>query len=288
VDTPAKLNLFLRVLARRTDGYHELETLMVPIGLCDTLLLAPLPTAAGTTELRLAPTAGRSGPVLSTGDDNLVSRAVRELRQATGIQADVQITLHKRIPIAAGLAGGSSDAAAALVGLNRLWDLGLPAARLLEIGATIGSDVNFFVAGARPALCRGRGEIVEPVAGLRPLPVVIVKPPSGLSTPEVFRHCRPRPDGPLGSELVQRLRRAAPAELSRLLVNDLEEPARHLNPELDRIQETLAQQPVVSHLMSGSGTACFGVCRTLRQARQIAGRLRAGRTGRVYVARTVF
>src|SRR5262245_53525263 len=170
---PAKVNLFLEVLRRRPDGYHDLATLMVAVGLYDSLSF----TANDTGEIRL----GCDDPALPTGPDNLVCRAARLLRDRHGVRAGADILLAKRIPVAAGLAGGSSDAAATLAGLNRLWQLGLDNGELARLGAELGSDVAFFFSGPA-AWCTGRGEIVEPVPMARPLDLVLVSPRVGLST----------------------------------------------------------------------------------------------------------
>src|SRR5689334_10702080 len=154
VRAPAKVNLFLEVLRRRPDGYHDLATLMVAVGLYDTLELRDDP--GGSVSLRC------DHPQLSTGPDNLVVRAAELVRQTAGVTKGVAIRLWKRIPLAAGLAGGSSDAAATLAGLNRLWQLGWDRARLAELGARLGSDVAFFFS-APAAWCTGRGEVVEPL-----------------------------------------------------------------------------------------------------------------------------
>src|SRR5947209_6051624 len=157
---PAKVNLYLEVLAKRPDGYHELETLLVAVSLFDTLVFRDLPSP----ELRLRCNV-RS---LSTGPDNLIVRAARLLQQHARCARGADVRLVKRIPLAAGLAGGSTDAAATLAGLNRLWRLGLTQAELALLGAELGSDVAFFFA-TPAAWCTGRGEQVDPVTLGRPL-----------------------------------------------------------------------------------------------------------------------
>jgi 4-diphosphocytidyl-2-C-methyl-D-erythritol kinase len=189
---PAKLNLFLEVLGRRADGYHEIETLMVAVDLHDTLRLVDDPSGAVTLTC--------DDPSLPTGAENLVVRAAERLKAAAGIDRGVRIELAKAIPAMAGLAGGSSDAAATLLGLDHLWNLQTPPGQLDALAGEIGSDVAFF-RHAPAAICRGRGERVEPVS----LPVryhlVLVCPPVGLRTADVYRHLtvpeRPRPIGPI-------------------------------------------------------------------------------------------
>src|SRR5438552_1098782 len=149
---PAKVNLFLEVLGKRPDGYHEIATLMAAVGLYDTLVFKEEPSG----EVRLR----SSNSDLSTGPENLVLRAVELVRQHTGSKRGVAIRLIKRIPLAAGLAGGSTDAAATLAGLNQLWRLGLETKDLAGLAAQLGSDVPFFFA-APAAWCTGRGEQVS-------------------------------------------------------------------------------------------------------------------------------
>ena len=159
---PAKLNLFLEVLAKRSDGFHEIETLMVPIGWYDIALISrPI---RRRISLACEQVTQSSDPV-PTGDDNLVVRAVKLLRDRSGTSQGARLRLVKRIPAASGLAGGSSDAAAALVAANLGWQLNWPREQLASLAAELGSDVPFFL-GRGPAICRGRGEIMEPVAGI--------------------------------------------------------------------------------------------------------------------------
>src|SRR2546423_12641337 len=167
---PAKVNLFLEVTARRPDGYHELRTLLVAVSLFDVLAFAHSPT------VRLSCT----DPTLGTGPENLVVRAADLLRRHTGTKAGADIALTKRIPVQAGLGGGSSDAATALVGLNRLWKLGLGRDDLIGLAAEVGSDVAFFL---RPPACwcTGRGEDVTPWPMGGRLHLVLACPPFGLS-----------------------------------------------------------------------------------------------------------
>src|SRR3954471_18211939 len=164
VRTPAKLNLFLEILGRRPDGFHELETLMVTVGIYDSLTF----TEDDSDEIRLrcfgstsSPTSARTSENdVPDGRQNLVYRAAELLRQHAGIARGVRIELEKRIPVAAGLAGGSSDAAATLTALNQLGNLDLPTAELQRLASQLGSDIGFFLCGKAAAICRGRGELV--------------------------------------------------------------------------------------------------------------------------------
>lgn len=302
--TPAKLNLFLEVLRRRGDGFHELVTLMVPVSLFDTLTFRA--TAEGPIELACQWSAGLAAASatesaaneslaeslwekLPQGASNIVVKALERLREGASVRQGAQMSLSKRIPAAAGLGGASSDAAAALLVANRAWGLDWSRERLSEVAAEVGSDVPFFL-WSRPAVCRGRGERIEPVEGLPPLHVVIVKPPVGLPTPDVFRGCRSAES--LNEEprevdtLIEPLRRGDWSSAGRCLFNRLEPAARKLSSWIDRVLAALANAGAVSQGMSGSGSSCFGLCRSEREARRVAGRLRAQRLGAVFQATT--
>ncbi len=286
VFAPAKLNLFLKVLGKRSDGYHELETLMLSVGLYDTLRLTN--DSAGQLSLRCfdgAPHHGRAPPreSLAAGPENLVLRAAQLLKDAAGTAHGAQIDLVKRIPLAAGLAGGSSDAAATLWGLNRLWNLGLSVAELSTMAARLGSDVPFFLCSTPAAICRGRGEVVEPLPLGTRFWFVIARPETGLSTAEVFRHCRPSIVSWSARELAGRLLGGPLQKAAGLFHNALQEPAERLNADVTRLKRAFARQPFAGHMMSGSGTSYFGLCRSRRQAVQLAARLKATRLGDVFV-----
>lgn len=277
---PAKLNLFLEILGKRADGFHEVETLMVSIGLYDTLTFFP----TDDPELSLSID---GGPVdLASGPDNLVIRAARLLRERAGVEQGARIHLRKRIPVAAGLAGGSSDAAATLAGLNRLWGLGLSRQTLMEFAGELGSDIGFFLAEQPVAVCRGRGERVEPVRVPQSLSFVVARPDSGLATAAVYREYRAGTASRSASAMVAALRRGRITAAVHDLHNALQPPALRLNPDVAEMRCRFEKLPVLGHMMSGSGTAYFGICQTLRQARQVAGRLRNQDVKHVFVARS--
>ena len=286
VQAPAKLNLFLEILGKRTDGYHELETLMVTVNLYDTLSF----TEEDSEEIRLRMIdAGRRRPsdrsaaeTIPGGPDNLVVRAAFLLREFTGVKRGARITLFKRIPAAAGLAGGSSDAAATLVALNRLWQLNLAPRDLHELAQRLGSDVAFFVTGRSAAICRGRGEIVEPVALPLGLHFVVARPRTGLSTAEVYRRCQPGAIRKNAEGLVAALRSGQLKKAGRCFHNALEAPARELNADIEQLRSCFERLPVIGHQMSGSGSAYFGLCTNRRTSRKAASRLRGARVGGVW------
>lgn len=308
VATPAKINLFLEVLAKRPDGYHEIETLITAVSWYDTLIFSP----AGNGEISLAcrwvrgaqavgvqagrvpasqrkpATAAAAHELLYNeipgGQENLVWRAVERLRERSGMQQGATLQLVKRIPAAAGLGGASSDAAAALVAANIVWGLAWPVARLVEVAAELGSDVPFFLTRGA-ALCRGRGEQLERLPPPR-LHVVVVRPPVGLSTPEVYKNCQPATEPQSAAPLCQMLARGDVPAAGRQMVNRLQPAAAKLTPWIRRLEQEFARQGVVSHQMTGSGSSYFGLCRSARHARQIAARLRGRDIGMVFAAAT--
>ncbi len=288
VRAPAKLNLFFEILAKRSDGFHEIETLMAPISLYDTLVASPEPGGRIRVECRWAapgPDAERFFGKLPAERDNLVTKAVELLRERSGIEQGIRIELVKRIPSEAGLGGGSSDAAAALLAANAVWNLGYSRERLAEFAAVLGSDVPFFLAHGA-AICRGRGERVEPLSGLGAIDCVVVRPPEGLSAARVYGNCRvpgePRRMEPLWGALAGGDERP----LRRLVHNRLQEAAVSLSPWVGRLRDEFAREDCLAAQMSGSGTAYFGICRHARHARRVARRLQARKIGSVYAVST--
>jgi 4-diphosphocytidyl-2-C-methyl-D-erythritol kinase len=295
---PAKLNLLLEVSAKRSDGFHEIVTLMTAVRLFDTLWIVPdlggelqlscewagpmqavrQPEKAGVRDASLGD--------LPEGPDNIVWRALSMLRERAGVGYGARVRLVKRIPSAAGLGGASSDAAAALLGANVVWQLGWTGPQLAELAAELGSDVPFFL-GPPAAVCRGRGERIEPVADLAPLHFVLVRPPDGLSTPRVYGLCRPAPGEVPVDALLAALRRGEVARAGGLMGNRLQEPAESLSPWVGRLRREFADTDCVAHQMSGSGTSYFGICRHARHARRVADRLRGRRVGRVYCTQSI-
>ncbi len=261
VSAPAKINLTLAVLAKRQDGYHDLESLVLPLSLSDELDL--FDDAQGGLALDC------NWPDLPTGPENLVWRAVEHLRSHVGGAGGVRIHLTKRIPAGAGLGGGSSDAAATLIGLNRLWALGLDKPELMGVASRIGSDVPlFFEPGAK--IIRGRGERVQPVDLDWSGWVVLVIPGFGMSTPAVYEACRPG-SPPMDAEAVLQAHRAGRG-LGGLLYNMLEEPALSLEPRLVSLRKTCVDLGATHVRMSGSGSSMFALYEDEREARTFARR----------------
>ncbi len=249
---PAKLNLDLLVTGRRADGYHELDSLVVFAPIADRLSFRP---ASEFSLEVVGPFAGALGP----SEDNLVMRAARALALAADREVDVAIRLEKHLPVAAGIGGGSADAAATLRGLARSMALGWPADRLRELGLTLGADVPVCLWG-RPARLRGIGERLDPVRGLPDLPLVLVNPGIGLGTAEVFRALDP------DRKAIARSPFPPHPSLTRFAVwllesrNELEPAARRLAPVIEEVLERLRTEPdCLVARMSGSGATCFGL-----------------------------
>jgi 4-diphosphocytidyl-2-C-methyl-D-erythritol kinase len=289
IEAPAKLNLFFEVLAKRADGYHEIETLMCPIDLCDTLCFRSIPGECVEFECRCASAADGSGAPgprdVPTGPDNLVVRAVELVRRRAAVRHGARLLLVKRIPAAAGLGGGSSDAAAALVAANEGWQLGRSRQELAEWAAELGSDVPFFLADAA-AICRGRGEQIEPVAGCGGLWFVVVYPPVGLSTAAVYGACRPAAQARQVRPLLEALQQRDLQQVGRHVWNRLEPAAEGLSPWIGRLRREFGEDDCVGHGMSGSGSSYFGIYRHARHARRSARRLYAKGLGAVFAVRS--
>lgn len=247
---PAKLNLFLHVTGKRADGYHLLESLMIPLGIGDDVEIEP----ATKLELRVT---GKFASGAGSLADNIALRAANLLAEKAGRRPDVNITLEKNIPVGAGLGGGSADAAAILILLSDLWQLNYSKEKLAEIGLELGADVPFCVIG-KPALVTGIGEVITPVEELPDLNILLVNPNKHLSTPEVFKHKKPVFSEALGLTIPQD--RNEFIELLQKRHNALEPNAISIMPDIAEILAAIGQQDgCLLSRMSGSGATCFGV-----------------------------
>lgn len=286
---PAKLNLFLEVLGKRPDGYHDLETLMVKIDLCDDLIFSPAddisPTEISlTADLSLLPGNQLLDAAQFSSSENLISKAARLLQSRTGTQRGVAIHVRKRIPLESGLAGGSTDAATTLVALNEFWGLGLSVSELQELSAELGSDIPFFFTPSVSAICRGRGECVESLPNGPELIFVIARPPSGLSTPLVFKNLKLAGDAVSIEEISAAWKQGRGLSASKQLFNRLQPTAESLNSDVVRLRNEFERLPFIGHQMSGSGTSYFGISHSRRQARRLARSLRSRGVGSVFIA----
>jgi 4-diphosphocytidyl-2-C-methyl-D-erythritol kinase len=261
---PAKLNLTLEVLGLRADGYHDLASVFATVDLRDRVRVAP----SRELDVRIAPSVGTQA-----GDD-LASRAVRALADATGHPALAYVRVRKRIPVAAGLGGGSSDAGAVLRGLARVWRL--DGIDLATAAARVGSDVPFFVSGAAYALVRGRGEIVESLPPPEPLWIALVQLSEHASTAEVFAAHRAKPsNGERSQALAKALRdrKVTAAVLRNFIHNDLLDAAERIVPAIGDVRKT-ASAMGIDLALSGSGPSLFALGDDRAHAIQIARRLR--------------
>ncbi|MGI8532734.1 MAG: 4-(cytidine 5'-diphospho)-2-C-methyl-D-erythritol kinase [Geodermatophilaceae bacterium] len=280
VRAPAKLNLHLSVGPRRADGFHELVTVYLAVSLYDEVTVRPADGLSMSV-------AGDRLPGLPLGTDNLAWRAAELLAARAGAPADAHLELAKQIPIAAGLAGGSADAAAALVGCDRLWGTRLSRADLLELAEELGSDVAFSLAGGL-ALGTGRGELLTSVLATGDWHWVLAVADGGLATPAVYaeldrQRAGQRPPLKPPDQLINALRARDARGVGRLACNDLQEPAVALRPGLRATLREGADLGALAGLVSGSGPTCAfllgssrgavrfaaalsgaGVCRTVR------------------------
>lgn len=263
-NSPCKVNLLLNILGKRPDGFHELETVMHPVNLCDRLRFEQGGNGVALT---------CSNATLPTDSRNLVHRAATAFLATAGIRDGVKIHLEKQIPLAAGLGGGSGNAANALLGLNELFDSPLPAEKLNELAAGLGSDVPFFLQN-KPALGTGRGEQIQ---SLDPFPVLsgkvffLIHPGFGISTPWAYQNLAGFPEALNGrpgraQHLIAKLRAGDLSAAGKELYNSLEAPALEKYPLLCLYQEFLRAHGAIAALMSGSGSTTFAIVESAKTA----------------------
>jgi 4-diphosphocytidyl-2-C-methyl-D-erythritol kinase len=292
VRVPAKINLQLAVGPPRPDGYHGLVTVFHAVSLFDEVTVAPAKADSVFVN-------GEGAGLVPEDGDNLALRAIRVLRQAlakrdgAAAPGGVAVTIAKRIPVAGGMAGGSADAAAALVACNDLWGTGLSQPDLCALGSQIGSDVAFAVLG-NTAVGQGRGELLTPVQ----TPVettyhwVLALADGHLSTPKVFRELdkqrqgREVADPELSQELMDALSAGDPARLGKALTNDLQEPALTLFPALRKTLAAGIEAGALGALVSGSGPTCFFLAETADQATTLANALESAGVSRAITSAT--
>ncbi|UQZ34227.1 4-(cytidine 5'-diphospho)-2-C-methyl-D-erythritol kinase [Paenibacillus sp. PK3_47] len=276
---PAKINLMLDVLHKRADGFHEVEMIMTMVDLADRLELSELKRDS----IIISSQAG----YIPLDEKNLAFQAARLIKDRYNVKTGVHIHLDKRIPVAAGLAGGSSDAAATLRGLNRLWRLNIPAQELQELGAELGSDVPFCVTGGT-ALATGRGERLTPIAGPPQCWVILAKPPINVSTAEVYGRVRANNIAvhPSASRMQQALEAGDFAAVCAGLGNVLEDVTLKLHPEVQQLKEAMVKLGADGVLMSGSGPTVFGLVSKQSKVARIYNGLR-GFCKEVYAVRSL-
>jgi 4-diphosphocytidyl-2-C-methyl-D-erythritol kinase len=258
---PAKINLSLRILGRRSDGFHEIETLIAPISLCDEIKIEQ---RSGGQKI----TFRCNDPSVPKGEDNLVVRAAKIFFEETKISSGASIVLKKAIPHGAGLGGGSSDAGSTLLALNELFETNLPREALAKMAEMIGSDVPFFIFQSA-AVCKGRGELVSPTKLRAQLSLLLLKPEFGVLTQWAYSRWRDSGEIPGVSY-------ASQAFDGQAFVNDLERPVFEKFVFLGQLKMWLLNQPEVgAALMSGSGSTVFAVLRSNVDADLLAKRAKA-------------
>lgn len=282
VAVPAKINIHLQILGARSDDHHEVWTLYQSVDLRDDVVVGDAP--GGLLTLAVEP-AGAA----PEGGGNLVLRAASVLRKRAGVRRGAAIRLHKRVPVGAGLGGGSADAAAALVALNRLWGLRLSFADLVDLAAEIGSDVAFFLHGGF-ALGRGRGEEIETLPDLRPFGVVIAVPPIEVSTAQAYAEAGRRltsrgPDATVEAFVAGHRMTGVGEPPWSALFNDFEEVVIGRWPEIGLVVSALRATGTLHAAVTGSGAAVFGIYPDLSAARRAAHEI--GNRWQVFVGSTV-
>ncbi|KSU87121.1 4-diphosphocytidyl-2C-methyl-D-erythritol kinase [Priestia veravalensis] len=278
VKAPAKINLSLDVLHKRTDGYHEVKMVMTTIDLADRIELSEREDGRIViySHNRFVPDDQR----------NLAYQAAQLLKKRCKVDKGVNILIDKQIPVAAGLAGGSSDAAATLRGLNQLWDLGLSLDMLAELGAEIGSDVSFCVYGGT-ALATGRGEVIEHIEAPPNCWVILAKPEIGVSTADVYRNLKVQNvSHPNVEGMIEAIEAGNYREMCKFVGNVLEEVTLKMHPEVLLIKEQMKRFGADAVLMSGSGPTVFGLVQHDSRMHRIYNGLR-GFCDKVYAVRLI-
>jgi 4-diphosphocytidyl-2-C-methyl-D-erythritol kinase len=277
----AKLNVFLEVMGKRADGFHALETLMLRTHFCDQLAFRATDDGIISLKVSAKSSVGRQSD-FPLDDRNLIVRVAQALQQQTGCPQGCEVTIEKHIPPESGLGGGSSNAATTLRCLNSLWNLDLSDDALHEIAAAYGSDINFLLSGVSAAVCRGRGEIVEPVQLKRTLYFVAVRPATGNATASVFRGVTIPPVPRTSENAVQWL--ADPSvNTERALFNRLTAAARNVNPEMSLLMDELQSQLSRPVFMSGSGSTVFVVASNATDAAALHSRIEQQVDGPVWL-----
>jgi len=283
IRAPAKINLYLRVVGKRPDGYHLIDTVMLPISLYDEIEIRKLKTD-GRRAREVPPiTVTCDHPQVPGGKRNLVFRAAELIMKTAQLEQPVAIHIRKKIPVGAGLGGGSSDAAATLVGLNRLFHLGYAKRKLEKLGLVLGADVPFFIA-RRPARARGIGERLTPLKQLPVFWLVVLYPGFPVSTAWAYGQLRPKLTKPkVNTSITSSLRRFA--KLRELLVNDLEAVTIAGYPRIGTLKEHLRREGADGVVMSGSGSSVFGVFAARRKASRAFRRLKQVKGGQAFLVR---
>jgi 4-diphosphocytidyl-2-C-methyl-D-erythritol kinase len=255
IRAPAKINIGLRVVGKRVDGYHLIDTIMAPVSLYDEIHITKVAQRSRRSKNLFTVTCDH--PAVPKGAENLVYRAADIILDRVDIDQPVKIHLQKKIPVGAGLGGGSSDAAATLVGLNRFFRLDHSRQYLEKLGLSLGADVPFFI-GGKPARARGVGERLSPIKSLPWKWAVIIYPGFSVATGWVYRNFRAKLTKPIANtSIISSLKKRSGQR--KLLVNDLETVTLARYPRINSLKRKLFDEGAAEALMSGSGSAVFGL-----------------------------
>ena len=296
IAAPAKVNLFLELLGRRPDGFHDIETVISSVSIFDRLTFSP----REDSDIELSVSYNQGGRVpdetdeIPTDQRNLIQQSLQLVRSVAQQEMDqsrcaigIDVHLEKTIPSAAGLGGASSNAAASLIAANRIWNLHWPTSRLCEIGSQLGSDIPFFLFGGT-AICRGRGEQVQPLQVPAGISVVIAKPVDSLSTAKVFGKAAIGKDIRDCSTFSQSVRAGSIRKMSIEMFNRLQRFAEPLTDQIALLRHEFSRLNCLGHQMSGSGSSYFGVFLNARVARQAAQSLSSRvANARIFSSRTL-
>lgn len=279
VKAPAKINLTLDVLHKRADGYHEVEMIMTTIDLADRIYLELLPDKQITVDC--------SASFVPTDERNLAYQAAKKLQERFQVKWGVSIYIDKQIPVAAGLAGGSTDAAATIKGLNQLWNLGLSLEEMVEVGVELGSDVAFCLHGGT-CLATGRGEIITPLSPLPSCWVILAKPPISVSTGNIYGKLQLSDikERPNTLKMKRALEEGNFSQVTEHLCNVLETVTFKEYPQVLHIKNQMKKFGADGVLMSGSGPTVYGLTQKMSRAQRIYNGLR-GFCQHVYVVRSL-
>lgn len=278
----AKINLTLDILGKRPDGFHEVAMVMQEVGLWDTLYLS---RTDGNISLEIECV---SGAELEADNTNLAWRAAQLIKDECNVADGVAIKLVKRIPIAAGLAGGSTDAAAVLKGMNDLFDLKLSEEQLCDLGAKLGSDIPFCIMGGT-MLSTGRGEILKRLPDCPEIWLVLAKPPIGISTAWAYREYDSGYTGthPDNDAMIDAIARGDRDAVGNLLCNVLEQVSIGAHGEIELYKNMMKENGAYASMMSGSGPTVFGLCHSREMAEKLAAYMKSAGIDEVHIARTV-
>ena len=273
---PAKLNLLLKIIGKRNDGYHELVSIVVPVALYDKLKISKLEKGLEVYCI---------GRELPKGQNNLINRAAISFFEKTGIRKGAKITIIKKIPISSGLGGGSSDAAATLKGLNQLWGNPLSKGDLKSIAISLGADVPFFFL-QRPAIARGIGEILQPIKNFPKFWYVIVSPDLMISTAWAYKMAKLKLTNEEKKNILNSFKKVI-FNIPDILFNDLESVTIKKHPFLSSIKSTLIKLGALGALMTGSGPSLFGLFDSTKKAHEAGKILESYNEGDVFVVKGI-